>query len=79
MCPASADLNLQLCSTNDEALHDNMAVSALASVALFVHLQIPLQILIRPIRIRHWLSDCYVGDSVAEYILGEVLTDSYLH
>lgn len=39
----------------------------------------PLQSLIRPISMRHWPSYCYVGDSVAEYILGEVLADSYLH
>jgi len=33
----------------------------------------------QPISMRHWPSDYYTGDSVAEYVFGKVLTDSYLH
>ncbi len=40
VCPASADLGLPLCSAYIEALHDNIAVIVLASMALFLYLQI---------------------------------------
>ena len=40
VCPASAELSLQLCSACIEALHDNIAVNVLASMALFLHVQI---------------------------------------
>lgn len=40
VCPASGDLSLQLCSAYIEALHDNIALTVLASMELFLHLQI---------------------------------------